>query len=190
MSASCVRAAIVFEIPLSPIYPLLSPLPAKMHSYPLNTPKVLGLRRPGLPHLLAAETFCPALIKEARAAAAADKRAGALEEDDLETVVERMLHDSKMPSLPRKGLFGIGGARYSNYGRSGFHDDLSCSQRVNRQRCKTVLQVYALLDPLHAGYVDPETACSCIAEVKKENDALAGLLLHVLEDMLPFISPR
>lgn len=153
-----------------------------------STP-VVGLRRPLPPRLLHADTFRPTLIREVTAAAAAAQSKGMVG-DDLESMMERMLRRSKLPSLPKKGLFGIGGSKLNKYTDGYADENPSCSARVNRLRCRTVLQMYALLDPLNVGYIDPETACGCIAAVRRENEKLAGLLLHVLEDMLPFISSR
>lgn len=150
---------------------------------------VVGLRRPFPPRLLHADTFRPNIIREVTAAAVAEKSKGRVG-DDLESMMERMLRRSKLPTLPKKGLFGIGGSKYTKYSGGYVDENSSRSARVNRLRCRTVLQVYALLDPLNIGYIDPETACGCIAAVRRENEELAGLLLHVLEDMLPFISSR
>ncbi|KAL8436747.1 hypothetical protein Efla_002179 [Eimeria flavescens] len=145
------------------------------------------LRRPPAPRLQQAEAFSPELLRQHRGRA--DRRKEE-EEDGLEQMMERLLRRASLPSLPRKGsLFGKkrGAADELLLGGGGAP---SRAARVNKLRCRVALQVYALLDPLNAGYVDPETACSCIVQINKENKQLADLLLHVLEDMLPFISPR
>ncbi|KAL8433995.1 hypothetical protein ACSSS7_003406 [Eimeria intestinalis] len=112
--------------------------------------------------------------------------------DGLEALMARLLRSARLPASPDKDMF-VGKrrkGRSSDWGWITTTINQSREDLVNRMRCRTVLQVYALLDPLNSGYIDPEAACACILNIKQESPILAGLLLQVLEDMIPFISSR
>ncbi|XP_026192403.1 uncharacterized protein LOC34618077 [Cyclospora cayetanensis] len=150
-------------------------------------PEVGVFQRPLPPRLRSADIFQPNLLRQRAAQVAASALGGKGKNhpgNDLEEFIESLLRRPRVPAPPKKGPLVVGVRNKCGSGES------SSGSRVMRTRCRTVLQVYALLDPLGAGYVDPETACGCIAAAKRDSEELGVILLHVLEDMLPFVSSR